>query len=106
MVIGRSYVAGVIALSGACLEVGCGGYVTHSDAGLDRKVPADVTSDASAEASEGDTADPCPAGTCRFSSDPSGACLPPGGAVPPPDSAPSLAGCCMCGSNGICTAEC
>jgi len=101
----RSNLPPVLVLLGSTVGAGCSGTVGRSlDGGVDRGVAADVASDV--EAAEGSVTDPCAPGSCRFHSDPSGPCLPPGGPVAPPDSAPELNGCCECGSDGFCAAEC
>ncbi len=47
----------------------------------------------------------CAAGTCRLSATDPGPCLPPGGPIAAPDSG-TLSGCCLCGTNGICSSPC
>ncbi|MGH7296906.1 MAG: Hint domain-containing protein, partial [Polyangiaceae bacterium] len=65
-----------------------------------------ASGEAGADASgEGGVPNPCEAGTCRFSSNPSGACLPPGGPIGTLDGG-TLSGCCGCGSDGFCSSEC
>jgi hypothetical protein len=94
------------------LVAACGGStapIPPLDAQSDVPHVGDAASEAfeaSADAPDDAAPNPCAPGTCRFSSDPSGECLPPGGPIALPDSAPSLSGCCMCGSDGFCTAEC
>ncbi len=61
--------------------------------------PDGSTSDARVDA----TGSTCTPGTCRLSTDPAGACLPPGGPV---GGDGGLAGCCGCGADGICNSMC
>jgi hypothetical protein len=79
----------------ACALTGCSSSVGTSDGSVD--AAADVPTDTAPN--------PCMPGTCRFRSDPSAPCLPPGGPITPPDSG-TLSGCCSCGSDGFCGAEC
>ena len=84
---------------------------TEADAATDAPSTADGSPEAATDAPSGQDApseaasNPCEAGTCRFASDPSGPCEPPGGPITPLDSS-ALSGCCACGADGFCSAEC
>ncbi|HEY6463600.1 MAG TPA: Hint domain-containing protein, partial [Polyangiaceae bacterium] len=60
---------------------------------------------ADAPADHATSSDPCEAGTCRFATDPTGPCLPPGGPIATLDGG-TLSGCCGCGNDGFCSSEC
>jgi hypothetical protein len=91
---------------GAWLAAGCGGSsTTGSDGGSDHDASVDASSDTSSDtAADQGGPNPCAPGTCRFHSDPSAACLPPGGPSGPADG--GLSGCCACGNDGFCSSEC
>ena len=88
-----------------CPSVSC--TVPTGDAGSDATPGSDAFA-GEAAASDGAISDSgggsCAPGTCRFEYDPTGPCLPPGGPVGGGDG--SLSGCCGCGNDGFCSAEC
>jgi hypothetical protein len=92
------------ALSGGVALGGCSSNPVPAD-GVGGDVGADSTA---ADGPGGDQGgeNPCEPGTCRFQGDTTGECLPPGGPIGMPDAAPSLSGCCGCGDDGFCNAEC
>jgi hypothetical protein len=89
-----------LAFAASLVVAACGGSTSGTDAGSGDGAAGDAAS-----GSDGG-ANPCAPGTCRFPSDPTAQCLPPGGPISQPDSAPSLSGCCACGSDGFCSSEC
>jgi hypothetical protein len=106
--------AGLVALLGACssnpvpsdgpggndVPTGADAPVSDATGGVDAM---DLLSEPPADAT---AQNPCAPGTCRFQSDPSGECLPPGGPTGQVDGPPMLSGCCGCGSDGFCNEEC
>lgn len=102
--------AAVLAASASVLVLACSGDTKPTiDAGV---TDGTVTVDVAVEGAPADappehvtSSDPCEAGTCRFASDPTGPCLPPGGPIATPDGG-GLSGCCGCGNDGFCSAEC
>jgi hypothetical protein len=99
--------ASVLAGSGCGGSTGPGGGDGGANDGTFFEVGADALPEVGADATgdAGSGSNPCDAGTCRFSSDPTGPCLPPGGPIAA-DDAGTLSGCCGCGSDGFCSAEC
>ena len=96
----------LLAASAACIGAGCSSTTPSStdggvvgDSARNDVAPGDAAQDQIAT-------NPCAPGTCRFQSNPSGPCLPPGGPIALPDSGPSLSGCCACGNDGFCSSEC
>ena len=108
--------ASLASLAGAACVFGasgCGGSTGpgNGDGGASDGTFYEVGTDALPEAGgdatgeAGGGSNPCDAGTCRFPSDPTGPCLPPGGPIAADDGG-TLSGCCGCGADGFCSAEC